>query len=253
MALGAVHIANDNTLAKLLTLPSYYTDLLFAFAFVYAVGFYIRGVVRYLDHRADWSLRFKGRLKLQFALGVLTPCIFLLITESAYLVWGLNIPLGESSIAYLELPVTFVFLVIINLCYYVLFLRGQHTIPATVLTKTYAPFIVSKGYQQKAILPDEVAYFYIDEGLTFLCTQKNERFVVSESLESLENKTNPSDFFKLNRQVLAARWAISTVENTPTRKLRIELTPVFKDEQFVSKANASTFQKWWRSSVPASN
>lgn len=253
MALGAVHIANDNSFSKLLTLPSYYSDLLFAFAFVYAVGFYIRAVVRYLDKRIDWNERFNDRLIRQLLLAVVLPCIFLLIAEGVYLIWGLGIPLRESSIAYLELPVTFVFLVIINLSYYALFLRSQNHTRAHAPVKSYPAFIVSKGYQQKAIPHAEVAYFYIEESLTFLCTQKNEQFVISESLESLENKTNPSDFFKLNRQVLAARWAISTVENTPTRKLRIVLTPVFKDEQFVSKANASTFQKWWRSPLPASN
>jgi hypothetical protein len=251
MALGAVHIANDNTFAQLVTLPSYYTDLLFAFAFVYAIGFYIRWVIIRLDAKASWSANAKKRLIQQSLIAIVVPCVLLVLTESIYLVYGLNIPLKDSSIAYLELPISFVFLVVINLCYYVLFLRAQTAVPMGRPT-VYLPFIVSKGYKRFSIDQVDVAYFAIESSTTFLVTHQNERFVVTESIESLEKKTDPIRFFKLNRQILASRASIESVENTPTRKVQVKLNPVFAEEIFVSKANATEFQRWWRKSASAS-
>jgi hypothetical protein len=44
LALSMIFIANDNSLLHLLSIPSFYTDLLFAFVGSFSVGFYIKKI-----------------------------------------------------------------------------------------------------------------------------------------------------------------------------------------------------------------
>lgn len=245
MAIGSVHIANDNSVRALLSMPSYYFDLLFAFAFVYLTGFYLRFVDKHLQHIVPWRDNRKKRLILQAIVGILFPLVVLLIAESIYLVYGLEIPLAQSSILYLELPVAFIFLVCINLIYYILYL-SQQTMPAPMNIQAPKTFIVQKAHRQLPIPDKEIAYFHIVEGVVYMRCLDGQQFVMQDTIEALEKQVSATDFYKLNRQVLASRHGIQLVENTATRKLLIHLNPKHDREVFVSKANASSFLSWWK-------
>ncbi|MEQ8242299.1 hypothetical protein, partial [Fulvivirga sp.] len=56
------HVGNDNSLSHLLTVPSYYTDLLLAVVCTYGAGFYWKILFARLDAKFDWYTNLKPRL-----------------------------------------------------------------------------------------------------------------------------------------------------------------------------------------------
>src|SRR5690606_9944119 len=106
IALLSVHIGNENPIQELVLIPSYYSDLLLAFVLTYGTTYYLKIVTR------NFALKHNSRLKLALY-GVIIPVFVLIGIESIYLVFLLEITLEESSILYLELPLIFVFCLMI--------------------------------------------------------------------------------------------------------------------------------------------
>lgn len=114
IALSFIFIANDNTLVELLDIPSFFSDVLFAIVLTYGVGFYLSKLNTKLDLEYPWIEYFKIRLVKQFVFGVLLPLMVAILLEIAYLK-SIDISFFESSILNLELPLAFIFLMLINL------------------------------------------------------------------------------------------------------------------------------------------
>ncbi|MEM6543100.1 MAG: hypothetical protein AAF634_18240, partial [Bacteroidota bacterium] len=54
-ALLAVHLGNDNRFLKLLAMPSYYTDILFALICIYGCGLFIKKVAFTINKKIGWN------------------------------------------------------------------------------------------------------------------------------------------------------------------------------------------------------
>lgn len=248
LALSAVHIANDNTLWELLHIPSYYTDLLFAFLFTYGSFWYVRRLSRRLDGMDE-----RQRIPRQVLFGIVLPTAVVIGAELLYLRFVLEIPLSESPVFYLELPLTFLFLTLVNLLYYILHLRQaktaplpEHMEPDVAEAKEETRFIVQSGTHRLAIPAQEVAYFLLDSRCLWLVMPSGERYFLDDTLDGVQQKLDAGQFFRLNRQCIAHRHSIQKTAYTETRKLQITLLPEYAGEIFVSKANAGAFQRWWK-------
>ena len=128
IAVLVVHTGNDNSFQKLLTIPSYYSDLLLAFLCTYAVGFYYRQLYRKLHQKFGWNTSFKKTWRYQLTWALLVPISTIIIIEIIYLVFLLNIPVSQSSVFYLELPLVSLFCILINLLYLALYFRKHNLI-----------------------------------------------------------------------------------------------------------------------------
>lgn len=135
MAISIVHIGNDNSLSKLLTIPSYYSDLLLAFGCTFGVGFYFQWFFVRIDQRFDWENQLKQRLFHQAIWGIFIPTVFIICIELIYLLL-IHVDLNESSIFYLELPLVVLFCLLINLIYFILFYRKHNLNMLTRLNDT---------------------------------------------------------------------------------------------------------------------
>lgn len=105
-------------------------------------------------------------------------------------------------------------------------------------------FLVS--YRQKIIpinISDILLFCIEDDGVKLKTKAKNEYFV-NYTLDELEAKVNPKDFFRANRQYLVAYTAIKEIENYLERKLLIKLNQPVPYEIIVSKAKATNFLRW---------
>lgn len=255
LALLTIHIGNDNTLHELLQIPSYYTDVLLALACVYLLAFYYRVLFRKIDERFNWTDELKDRVKHHILYGLLLPVFCILAIEATYLVFLLDMPLHESSIFYLELPVIFVFCTLVNLVYAILYFRKHNLTLAQQLLlhvtadakekKEYTEnFVVNNGSRSLIIPAKEVAYFMVIEKSTFLVTDKGQHYLYDNSLELLMKSVDQHLFFQINRQLVANRNSIKAFSPTDTRKLIISLKPETKEEVCVSKTKASTFLQW---------
>ncbi len=105
-------------------------------------------------------------------------------------------------------------------------------------------FLVKLGSQLKSVATEQVSYFYSEEKLVFLRTASNERYVINQSLDELENLLDPNRFFRINRQFIVNFDAIKKVHPHFKGRLKIELTPPIEDEVYISSRRSTPFKEW---------
>jgi len=105
-------------------------------------------------------------------------------------------------------------------------------------------FSISVGTKIKTIEIAEVAYFYSQEGITFLVTGTNSQYPLDLSLDNLMEVIDPKDFFRINRQILVKLKAIKNVHVFPKSRLKIDLNPPFESDVYVSLDKVTKFKDW---------
>lgn len=94
------------------------------------------------------------------------------------------------------------------------------------------------------ISTDRIAYFFLDKELVFCLTHQNEKYLIDQSLDKIEDQINPEHFFRANRQYIVSRSAIKAAAQHFHRKLKLELQPSAKETVLVSKMKVGVFKKW---------
>lgn len=102
------------------------------------------------------------------------------------------------------------------------------------------------GHREKLfpVSAQDIAYFYIENEITFLHTYEGKRYVVNHTLDELEKSLDPQQFYRANRQFLVNFRAVSQVEHYFARKLILKLNASTKEPVVISKAKASEFLSW---------
>ncbi|MFN3379985.1 MAG: LytR/AlgR family response regulator transcription factor [Runella zeae] len=80
--------------------------------------------------------------------------------------------------------------------------------------------------------------------MVFLVNAEQKKYFVDETLDDLEEKLNPKDFFRINRKYLASIRAIERIEPHFNGRLKIKLRQRDDDEIYVSREKAESFKKW---------
>ncbi len=96
------------------------------------------------------------------------------------------------------------------------------------------------------ILPlklDKIAFFYIENGVTYVHTHQQKKYVYNGALEELEKKTQPV-FYRVNRQYLVNKNAIKNAVELFSRKIKIELSIPWDKEILVSKEKKTSLLNW---------
>ena len=106
----------------------------------------------------------------------------------------------------------------------------------TILIKKYDGFI--------PIPVSDFALFLIENGIVYGLTLREEKYVVDETLDVLENKLNNTDFFRTNRQFIASRKTIIEVSNYFNGRLLLKTKPKTKEQILISKARVNIFRQW---------
>jgi two-component system LytT family response regulator len=105
-------------------------------------------------------------------------------------------------------------------------------------------FLVRQGESLLPLPTTAVAWFVSRHDTTTLATHDGRRFVVDYTLEQLEALLDPSQFFRLNRQLLAQLPAVRRLVPHLGGKLLVELAPAPTGEVLVSKEKASAVKHW---------
>lgn len=90
----------------------------------------------------------------------------------------------------------------------------------------------------------DFALFFIENGVVYGLTFKDEKYVVDETLEELDKKLSHTNFFKANRQFIASRKTIVEVSNYFNGRLMLKTTPKTKEKILISKARVGLFRQW---------
>lgn len=105
-------------------------------------------------------------------------------------------------------------------------------------------FLVRSGAKLVFISIQNVAYFFSDEGSTFIVNKDNERYLIEHTLDELEAQLNPEDFFRINRGMIVQLQSIKKIEPHFNNRLLLEISPAFETEITVSRHRASAFKSW---------
>ncbi len=104
-------------------------------------------------------------------------------------------------------------------------------------------FLSRLGKKLTAFDVEQVAYF-IRDPLVMALTHTGRQLPLDRSLDDLQRCTDPQRFFRLNRRVLAAFEAITSIESYGKARLRVTLAPDSYGPQLVSEERAPHFRKW---------
>ena len=105
-------------------------------------------------------------------------------------------------------------------------------------------FLVKVGLKYHSYHVNEIAYFYSEEGVTYLQTKDHSATIIDQTLDSLENQLNPSDFFRVNRHMIVNSGQINSIDSYFNNRLIIKVKPEFHESIIVSRDRVKGFKKW---------
>ncbi len=120
---------------------------------------------------------------------------------------------------------------------------------ATLNQNYQEKFIVHSGLVFQTLKASDVAYFKLqDKRYLFIYTTDQKLFMYDSSLELLESRLNPQQFFRINRQFIINRQNIKHIKQI--ERGRFLISPTFespKEELIVSIGRSKTFKHWFNS------
>ena len=105
-------------------------------------------------------------------------------------------------------------------------------------------FMVTVGTKLRSVEVSDIAYFFLEEKVTFLTTQQGSMLPLEYSLDKLTQLLNPRQFFRVSRQYLVSLGSIDSIHAYSVGKLRVELRPTPRHEVFVSGDRVTDFKDW---------
>jgi DNA-binding LytR/AlgR family response regulator len=130
-------------------------------------------------------------------------------------------------------------------------LTGNHSyenliesLPSSQAGNYQKRFVVHFGQQLKAIDVDEVAYFYTQDKIVFICCKDGKRYIIDFNLDQLDQSLDPGKFFRINRQYIVCINAIEKMTSYPKSRVKIDLNPVAPHETVTSTERSPNFKLW---------
>lgn len=102
-------------------------------------------------------------------------------------------------------------------------------------------------HHKEKIIPvkhSEVAFFYYNQGVVTIKLTGGSSYYINMKIDEIESGTDPSQFYRANRQYLINRSAILNIEKFFARKLVVKLSVDTPEILVVSKARAGDFLNW---------
>lgn len=105
-------------------------------------------------------------------------------------------------------------------------------------------FLITHRDQLIPLKTKDIAYFQIDTGVVKATTFDSKSYVIDSKLEELEEELDPNNFYRINRQYILRRDALSRIKQYFNGKLIVEVSPKSSEQIMVSKAKAQDFKSW---------
>jgi len=105
-------------------------------------------------------------------------------------------------------------------------------------------FLIKTAARLAFVKVEDVAYFFSDDGNSFLVTTKNDRFLLDSILDEIESQLNPEQFFRINRAMILSLSSIKKIEPHFNNRFALELSPPFETEVIVSRQRGAEFKAW---------
>lgn len=110
--------------------------------------------------------------------------------------------------------------------------------------KTKNRFLISKGENYHYIETKDIAHFYSEEGVVFLHTFNDRRYIINYTLDQLDQQLDNRLFFRVSRNCIGNVKAIENVAKYFNSRLKLSFSPECPHEVLVSRVRVPDFLKW---------
>jgi len=110
--------------------------------------------------------------------------------------------------------------------------------------KTKNRFLISRGESYHYIETQDIAHFYSEDGVVFLHTFKDRRYIINYTLDQLEQMLDIRLFFRVSRNCIGNVKAIENVSKHFNSRLKLSFLPECPHEVLVSRVRVPDFLRW---------
>ncbi len=105
--------------------------------------------------------------------------------------------------------------------------------------------LVKKGREYLVIRFEDVAYFFIENGISYLIEAKSQyKYIMARPLRNIELAVNPKYFFRATKKYLVNINAVVKFRPAKKGKLEVMLSPDPRETIVISQLKAGAFKKW---------
>ena len=105
-------------------------------------------------------------------------------------------------------------------------------------------FVVKVGDKIVLIRTSDISFFYSENKTSHIVTTEGREYVIDDSLDTVENKINPEEFFRIGRSFIVSLGSIQLVTKHFGSRLKVQLKGNKRDDQFVSRSRTNEFLDW---------
>lgn len=103
---------------------------------------------------------------------------------------------------------------------------------------------IPPDYKPIGMLLKTLQFFALNLKLFTYTPLNGEKFPLFKNLEYIESVCDPNQFFRINRQVLINRDAISSIESYVNRKVIVQTKLNLSEKLIVSRLKVTSFKDW---------
>ena len=210
-----------------------------------------RSIVIYLDKKMPYGRQPQKRILVQLVLttgaGLL---VIILLTEMVSLIArGHTAPLSFYLFDVFIILIWFFVIngIYIGLHYYQEWKASEHHRLEEKKIRVNG-YTVKQGKQNLLIPFEEISGFYSEDGYSILLNSRNKKYFPDKSLDKIEKELPQEWFFRLNRQYIVHRNAITGFKRTNDGKLDVTIRKLenLPETVQVSRTKAIVFKKWFQ-------
>lgn len=105
-------------------------------------------------------------------------------------------------------------------------------------------FLVKLGDQYRSVNVEDVAYFYYQDGMTYLLANDGKKYPVDYTMDQIEGLLHPLEFFRINRKLVVSLTCIKEIHSYFNSRLLLRLFPAIEDGVIVSRDRVADFKRW---------
>lgn len=105
-------------------------------------------------------------------------------------------------------------------------------------------FIGKINNQLVYVKAKDIAYLYVDNGMTWAATNNGQKVPLDYSLDQIEKMLDKALFFRINRKMIIHIDAIQKIFSYYNNRLVLQLIPATDISNIVSRERVSNFKRW---------
>jgi DNA-binding LytR/AlgR family response regulator len=215
----------------------------------YLAWWAVRNVILKLDVKLPYTSGLLKRLGIQLILTTLAGIgIIILLTEMVS--WIARGKSAHISFYSMDIFIIFIWFLVINGVYTGIYFYRQWQLAESdkkMKLPTAEGIAVKSGTANLLVKWNDILYCFVEGEYVKLVTTAGKSYFTDLSLNRLEEKLPATDFFRLNRQCILHRQAISGFKRIENGKLDVQLQNPsnFPLELTISRTKAVAFKGWF--------